>query len=160
MSSISLSTQQYMISIVNTDCYKSPPVQTLALFAKLLTPAFEEMTVYVAAQHQFYSCLKAVKGLLMVVVFTHFELREVKAVPQAAYCPYTYLSKSVFPKHRTEIKPVLPLTFKIITRARSEEVKCHYYLHFPHSCASFREGNESCFWKIVIMTSQTKDAIC
>lgn len=49
MSSISLSTQQYMISIVNTDCYKSPPVQTLALFAKLLTPAFEERTRYMAA---------------------------------------------------------------------------------------------------------------
>lgn len=32
-----------MLSLVNTDCYKSPPVQTLALFAKLLTPAFEEM---------------------------------------------------------------------------------------------------------------------
>lgn len=47
MSSISLSTQQYMISIVNMDCYKSPPVQTLALFAKLLTPAFEEMTACV-----------------------------------------------------------------------------------------------------------------
>lgn len=45
MSAISLSTQQYMISIVNTDCYKSPPVQTRTLFAKLLTPAFEEMTV-------------------------------------------------------------------------------------------------------------------
>lgn len=42
MSSISLSTQQYMISIVNTDCYKSPPVQTLALFAKLLTPALKK----------------------------------------------------------------------------------------------------------------------
>lgn len=45
MSAISLSTQQYMISIVNTDCYKSPPVQTRTLFAKLLTPAFEDMTV-------------------------------------------------------------------------------------------------------------------
>lgn len=35
-SSMSLSTQQDMISFVNTDCYKSPPVQTCALFAKLL----------------------------------------------------------------------------------------------------------------------------
>lgn len=83
-----------MISIVNTDCYKSPPVQTLALFAKLLTPAFEEMTVYVAAQHQFYSCLKAVKGLLMVVMFTHFELWEVIAVAQTACCPYQNLKRT------------------------------------------------------------------
>lgn len=67
-SSISLSTQQYMISIVNMDCYKSPPVQTLLLFAQLLTHGFEEMTLYVAAQHQFYRCLKAVKSLLMTVM--------------------------------------------------------------------------------------------
>lgn len=39
MSPISQTTQQCMISIVNMDCYKSPPVQTLALFAKLLTLA-------------------------------------------------------------------------------------------------------------------------
>lgn len=69
-----------MISIVNTDCYKSPPVQTMALFAKLLTRAFEEMTVCVAAQHLFYQCLKAVKGRLMMAVFTQSELWEVGAV--------------------------------------------------------------------------------
>lgn len=71
-----------MISIVNTACYKSPPVQTIALFAKLLTPAFEEMTMCVAAQHLFYGCFKAVKGILMIVIFTHFELWEIKAVPK------------------------------------------------------------------------------
>lgn len=75
-----------MISIVNTNCYKSPPVQIPALFAKLLTPAFEDMTRCIAAQHQFYRGVKAVKGLLMVVVFTHFQLWEVKAVLKTAYC--------------------------------------------------------------------------
>lgn len=75
MSSISQSTQQYTISIVNTDCNKSPPVQTLALFAKLLTPAFEETTACVwQLSIGFYRCLKAVKGLLMTVMFTHYEL--------------------------------------------------------------------------------------
>lgn len=75
-----------MISTVNMDCCESPPVQTLALFAKLLTLAFEEMTLYVAAQHHFYRCVKAVKGLLMMVMFAQFELWQVGAVPDAAYC--------------------------------------------------------------------------
>lgn len=100
MSSISLSTQQYMISIVNTVCYKSPPVQIPALFAKLLTPAFEEMTVCVAAQRQFYWCLRAVKGLLMMVMFALFELLEVKAFTET-----TYYYKTIFSVQRTEIKP-------------------------------------------------------
>lgn len=71
-----------MISIVNTDCYKNPPVQTLALFAKLLTPVFEEMTVCVAAQRPFYRRSKAVKGLLMMPVFAHFELWQVSRVTE------------------------------------------------------------------------------
>lgn len=113
MSSISKSTQQYMISIVNTDCYKSPPVQTLALFAKLLTPAFEEMTVCVAAQHRFYWCLRAVKGLLMTVMFTHFELLDVKAVTETTYCQCMYpnIKRTFFSVQRTEVKPVLYLSF-------------------------------------------------
>lgn len=92
-----------MISIVNTDCYKSPPVQTLALFAKLLTLAFEEITVYVAAQHQFYGCLKAVKGLSMMVMFTRFELREVKALLKTAYGPSLCqnLKRSLFSSPKT-----------------------------------------------------------
>lgn len=70
-----------MISIVNMDCYKSPPVQTLSLFAKLLTHAFEEMTLYVTAQHQFYGCLKAVNSLFMMVMFAHIELCQAISVP-------------------------------------------------------------------------------
>lgn len=46
---MSPSTQRDMISFVNTDCYKSPLVQTCALFAKLLIPAFEEIPACVAA---------------------------------------------------------------------------------------------------------------
>lgn len=44
LSSTSLSVH---ISAVNNNCYKSPPVQTMALFAKLLTAAFEEMSLCV-----------------------------------------------------------------------------------------------------------------
>lgn len=44
------------------------------------------MTLYVAAQHHFYRCVKAVKGLLMTVMFAQLELWQVGAVPNVAYC--------------------------------------------------------------------------
>lgn len=41
--------------------------------------------VCVAAQHQFYSSLKAVKGLLMMVMFAHRELLDAWAVTHTAH---------------------------------------------------------------------------
>lgn len=76
------------ISTVNNNCYTSPPVQTMALFAKLLTAAFEEMSpcACVWRQHQFYSRLKAVKGLQMMVMFARRELSDVRAVAETPHC--------------------------------------------------------------------------
>lgn len=79
---MSLSTQLDTISFVNRDCYKSPPVQTCALFAKLFIPAFEEITACVAALRCFYRRLKAVKALLMTPVFTHWQIWQVNAVEE------------------------------------------------------------------------------
>lgn len=79
---MSLSAQPDTISFVNRDCYKSPPVQTCALFAKLFIPAFEEITACVAALRRFYRRLKAVKALLMTPVFTHWQIWQVNVVEE------------------------------------------------------------------------------
>lgn len=67
-----------MISTVNTDRYKSPSVQTLAVFAKLLTLAYEEMMPW-------QLCItsvgvKAVKRLFVMVMFAQVEF-----APNAAH---------------------------------------------------------------------------
>lgn len=79
---MSLSALPDTISFVNRDCYKSPPIQTCALFAKLFIPAFEEIAACVAARRRFYRRLKAVKALLMTPVFTHWQIWQVNAVEE------------------------------------------------------------------------------
>lgn len=60
----------------------------MALFAKLLTAAFEQMSLRARArlwrQRQFYSRLEAVKGLPMMVMFAHRELSDIRPVAETA----------------------------------------------------------------------------
>lgn len=112
--------------------------------------------VCVAAQHQFYSSLKAVKGLLMMVMFAHRELLDAGAVTHTAHWRRIRIIKAHFSIEvpRWGITPksalYLPLSKPLSTNGQKRWNAINV-LYFHHSGASFREGNESCFWKVIIM---------
>lgn len=76
ISPISAPTQQFMISLVNTDCYKSLPVQTWALFAKSLNLDLHEIKAHVEPEHQFYRRLMAVKCVFIKLMFKLFDVSQ------------------------------------------------------------------------------------